>query len=54
MAVMVWSGLRIYWASDVYAVGPALEGEIGPRLEQLARLDEENLTSAKARPAAPH
>jgi thiosulfate reductase cytochrome b subunit len=21
MAVMVWSGLRIYWASDVYAVG---------------------------------
>lgn len=21
MAVMVWSGLRIYWASDVYAIG---------------------------------
>jgi DNA segregation ATPase FtsK/SpoIIIE, S-DNA-T family len=44
----------ILLASSEEALGRLLEGEIGPRLEQLARLDEENLTSTKARLAAPH
>jgi ESX secretion system protein EccC len=44
----------ILLASSDETLGRLLEGEIGPRLEQLARLDEENLTSAKARLAAPH
>jgi DNA segregation ATPase FtsK/SpoIIIE, S-DNA-T family len=44
----------ILLASSGEALGRLLEGEIGPRLEQLARLDEETLTSAQPRLAGPH
>jgi DNA segregation ATPase FtsK/SpoIIIE, S-DNA-T family len=44
----------ILLASSEESLGRLLEGEIGPRLEQLARLDEENLGSARPRLAAPH
>ncbi|MGH2846966.1 MAG: hypothetical protein ACRDL0_13265, partial [Thermoleophilaceae bacterium] len=44
----------ILLASSEESLGRLLEGEIGPRLEQLARLDEENLTSGRRRLAAPH
>jgi S-DNA-T family DNA segregation ATPase FtsK/SpoIIIE len=44
----------ILLASSDEALGRLLEGEVGPRLEQLARLDEENLTSTRPRLAGPH
>ena len=44
----------ILLASSDEALGRLLEGEIGPRLEQLARLDEQNLGSSRPRLAAPH
>ncbi len=44
----------ILLASSEEALGRLLEGEIGPRLEQLARLDEENHGSARPRLAGPH
>jgi DNA segregation ATPase FtsK/SpoIIIE, S-DNA-T family len=44
----------ILLASSEESLARLLEGEIGPRLEQLARLDEENLASSRPRLAAPH
>jgi DNA segregation ATPase FtsK/SpoIIIE, S-DNA-T family len=44
----------ILLASSDAELARLLEGEIGPRLDQLARLDEENLTSSRPRLAAPH
>src|ERR687896_187544 len=44
----------ILLASSEEALGRLLEGEIGPRLEQLARLDEEAHGSTRPRLAGPH
>src|ERR687895_134397 len=44
----------ILLASSDEALARLLEGEIGPRLEQLARLDEESHGSSRPRLAGPH
>jgi DNA segregation ATPase FtsK/SpoIIIE, S-DNA-T family len=44
----------ILLASSEEELSRLLEGEIGPRLDQLARLDEESLTAERARLAGPH
>ncbi|HEV3377044.1 MAG TPA: type VII secretion protein EccCa [Thermoleophilaceae bacterium] len=44
----------ILLASSGEALGRLLEGEVGPRLEQLARLDEESHGSSRPRLAGPH
>jgi S-DNA-T family DNA segregation ATPase FtsK/SpoIIIE len=44
----------ILLADSTEALGRLLEGEIGPRLEQLQRLEEQKLTSEAPRVVAPH